>query len=86
MRSKLTIAAIRKLNWGRSEWYWGLSANRAQNFPQQTMGPKWSISEGYKFTQINLHHSKAAMPILYRKLAIRETDRAPIQEPWVYGD
>jgi hypothetical protein len=26
------------------------------------------------------------MPILYRKLAIRETDRAPIQEPWVYGD
>ena len=38
MRSKLTIAAKRKLNWGRSDWYWGLSANRAQNLPQQTVG------------------------------------------------
>jgi len=44
----LSIAADRKLNWGRSYWYWGLSAKRAQNLPQQTMGPKWSISEGYK--------------------------------------
>lgn len=82
----LSIAADRKLNWGRSEWYWGLSANRAQNLPQQTMGPKWSISEGYKFIQINLHHSKAAMPLPYQELAIREMDTALIHKPWIYGD
>ena len=86
MRSKLAIAVNRKLNWGRSDWYWGLSANRAQNPPQKTMGPKRSISEGYKFIQTNLHHSKAATPLLYRKLAIREMDTALIQEPWIYGD
>jgi hypothetical protein len=37
-----------------------------------------------KFIQINLHHSKAAITLLSRKLAIG--DVAFIQEPWVYGD
>ena len=50
------------------------------------MGPKLSISEGYKFIQINLHHSKATMPLFYWKLAIGEMDTALIQKPWVYGD
>jgi hypothetical protein len=44
------------------------------------------MSRKCKFIQINLHHSKAAMALLCRKLATGEIDIALIQEPWVYGD
>jgi hypothetical protein len=44
------------------------------------------MSQKCKFIQINLHHSKAAMAILCRKLATGEIYIPLIQEPWVYGD
>jgi hypothetical protein len=38
-----------------------------------------------KFVQINLHSSKAAMAVLYKKIASEKVDSALIQEPGVYG-
>jgi splicing factor 45 len=37
-----------------------------------------------KFTQINLHHSKAATAVLCQQLAKGMADAALIQEPWIY--
>jgi hypothetical protein len=48
--------------------------------PQQTINPKRPRPKGCKFIQINLHHSKAATALLYRKLAIGEIDTALTQK------
>jgi hypothetical protein len=37
-----------------------------------------------KFTQINLHHSKAVTAVLCQQLAKGMADAALIQEPWIY--
>jgi hypothetical protein len=39
-----------------------------------------------KFIHTNLKNSKVAIALLCQKLPTGETDKALIQEPWVYGD
>lgn len=39
-----------------------------------------------QFIQINLHHNKAVMALICRKLPVEEIDIALIQEPLVCGD
>ncbi|XP_046145749.1 uncharacterized protein LOC123989115 [Osmia bicornis bicornis] len=41
------------------------------------------VSDGTRFSQINLQHCKAATDILHHRLVTRQTDIALIQEPWI---
>ncbi|XP_076545226.1 uncharacterized protein LOC143305443 [Osmia lignaria lignaria] len=41
------------------------------------------VSDGTRFSQINLQHCKAATDTLHHRLVTRQTDIALIQEPWI---
>ncbi|XP_046145803.1 uncharacterized protein LOC123989170 [Osmia bicornis bicornis] len=55
----------------------------ASNKRDRTSADTNRVSDGTRFSQINLQHCKAATDILHHRLVTRQTDIALIQEPWI---